>query len=76
LPKLPRLPAREIRRALEQTGFHLTRQRGSHLIMTNPATGHVAVVPDYGAREVPVGTLRGILRQAGLTPQEFIDLLG
>jgi predicted RNA binding protein YcfA (HicA-like mRNA interferase family) len=45
------------------------------MIMTNPATGHVAVVPDYGGREVPVGTLRGVLRQAGLTPREFIDLL-
>lgn len=75
MPKLPRLPAREIRRALEHVGFHLARQRGSHLIMTNSATGLVAVVPDYGARKVPVGTLRGILRQAGLTPQEFIDLL-
>ncbi|MBM3499754.1 MAG: addiction module toxin, HicA family [Armatimonadetes bacterium] len=58
MPKLLRLRAREIRQALARTGSHLTRQRGSHLIPTNPATGHVAVVPDYGSREVPIGALR------------------
>ncbi len=75
MPRLPRLPAREIIRALERTGLRRTRQRGSHAIPTDPLTGQTAVVPDYGSREVPVGTLKGILRQARLTPAEFMELL-
>jgi len=76
LPKLPRLPARQIIRALERSGLRHVRQRGSHAILTDPLTGRTVVVPDYGSREVPIGTLKGILRQARLTAQEFIDLLG
>jgi len=75
LPKLPRLPAREIIRAVERTGLRRIRQRGSHVILTDPLTGRTVVVPDYGSREVPIGTLKGILRQARLTVGEFIDLL-
>jgi len=75
LPRLPRLPARRIARALERGGFELDRQRGSHLVYVNRQTERVAVVPVHGGRDVPVGTLKGILSQAALTTEQFLELL-
>lgn len=53
---------------LERLGFVVVRQRGSHIILRREARG--CVVPNH--REVKVGTLAGLLRQAGVTPEEFI----
>lgn len=75
-PRLPALKAREIMRALETAGFVLVRSKGSHRIFehaTDPTRRRV--VPDHGGRDVPRGTLRDIVDQAGLTVEEFLDLL-
>jgi len=71
VPKLPHLSGAEIVRALERLGFHQVRQKGSHVIMKRGSSG--CVVPLH--REVKVGTLAGILRQAGITAEEFIAAL-
>ena len=62
-------------RALERAGFVRVRQRGSHVVLKRPTPeGEVGcVVPLH--RELAVGTLRGILRQAKMTPAEFIEYL-
>lgn len=60
-PRLRRLSGNETIRALERLGFVQVRQRGSH------------VVPLH--RELAIGTLRGILKQAGVTPAEFMEAL-
>jgi predicted RNA binding protein YcfA (HicA-like mRNA interferase family) len=75
LPRPPTLNAREIVRALQKSGFVFSRQRGSHAIMTHPRTGRVAVVPMHGGRDILPETLAGILKQAGLTVEEFLELL-
>jgi predicted RNA binding protein YcfA (HicA-like mRNA interferase family) len=75
-PRLPAFKAREIMRALEAAGFLLVRSKGSHRIFehsTDPTRR--TVVPDHGGRDVPRGTLRDIIDQAGLTVEEFLDLL-
>ncbi len=71
MPKLPRISGLEIVKALQRLGFEVTRQRGSHIIMRRDAAG--CVVPNH--REVKVGTLAGVLRQAGISGEEFIAAL-
>ncbi len=71
MPKLPRLTGAEVVRALEKLGFEQTMQRGSHLVMKRGPSG--CVVPLH--RQVKVGTLAGVLRQAGVTVEEFISVL-
>ena len=72
-PALSDLPVRRVTRALEAAGFERTRVRGSHAVYRRDADGKVAVVPEHGT--VKRGTLASILRQAGLTPAEFLKLL-
>jgi predicted RNA binding protein YcfA (HicA-like mRNA interferase family) len=71
MPKLPHVSGREAVRALEKLGFVQLRQKGSHLIMRRGAIG--CVVPMH--REIKIGTLTGILRQAGVSADEFISAL-
>ncbi len=71
MPKLPRTSGALIVKALERLGFVKIRQSGSHLILRRGAKG--CVVPMHS--EVKVGTLAGILRQADISPEEFIDVL-
>lgn len=72
---LPQVRGRDLVRALERAGFVVHRQRGSHVILHRPGTASAAVVPLHGSKDIPPGTLRSILRQAGLTVEELIELL-
>lgn len=67
MPKLPRISGSEAIRRLERLGFVAARQRGSHVVLRRSGSG--CVVPNH--RELKTGTLAGILRQAGVTPEEF-----
>ena len=69
MPKLPRLSGAEAVGKLERLGFMVVRQRGSHIIMRRGTSG--CVVPSH--RELKVGTLAGILRQAGVSTADFIS---
>ena len=71
MPKLPHLSGAEIIRVLERLGFRQVRQKGSHVILKRGPSG--CVVPLH--REVKIGTLAGVLRQAGVTPEEFLRSL-
>jgi predicted RNA binding protein YcfA (HicA-like mRNA interferase family) len=71
MPKLPRIGSRECIAALQKLGFEIVRQRGSHIVMRKGPSG--CVVPNH--REIRVGTLAGLLRQAGVDPEEFIKVL-
>lgn len=70
MPKLPRTSGAAIVKALERLGFVKVRQSGSHVIMRRGTKG--CVVPMHS--EVKVGTLAGLLRQAEVSPEEFIDV--
>lgn len=73
---LPTLSGKAVVRALQRDGFEVLRVSGSHQILKHPdRTGSKVVVPVHGSRDLPRGTLRSILDQAGLTVAEFIDLL-
>ncbi len=73
MPKLPRVSGDEAIDVLQRLGFRRVRQRGSHVVLRKdtPEGPVGCAVPLH--RELAVGTLRGILRQAGVTPQQFLD---
>ena len=71
MPKLPVLSGAEVVKALERLGFEFIRQRGSDAILRNGGIG--TVVPMH--REVRLGTLNGILRQAQVSPDDFLAAL-
>lgn len=73
MPRLPVVSGREAIRALGRAGFLLDGVEGSHHIMIGPA-GRIAV-PVHGSRDLKPGTLRGIIRDAGLTVDQFCDFL-
>jgi len=65
---------REVVRALRKLGYEQDRQRGSHIVLRQVAYPHRRItVPDHN--EVAKGTLRAIIREAGLTVDEFKALL-
>lgn len=68
MPKLPVVSGKECRKALERLGFDYVRQRGSHVVMKRDDAG--CVVPMHA--EIKTGTLSGILKQAGVSVEEFI----
>ena len=73
MSNLPIISGLECVKALEKIGFVVDRQRGSHIIMVREEPRTTISVPDH--KELDRGTLRGIIRQAGLSVDEFIELL-
>ena len=75
MPRLPRVSGAEAIRVLHRLGFVQVRQRGSHVILKRIGPEKVTgcVVPLHA--ELALGTLRGILKQAGVTSEEFIAKL-
>jgi predicted RNA binding protein YcfA (HicA-like mRNA interferase family) len=73
--RLPRASGKEVISALQRGGFEITHIRGSHHYLRKPDTGPIVPVPVHGSRDLPLGTLRSILRLAGLTPEQFDELL-
>ena len=74
MSKLRALRSSELLTALARAGFHPVRQRGSHVRLRHP-DGRVVTVPEHGARDIGRGLLRKILRDAELTPDQFLELL-
>ena len=70
---LPALRPREVIRVLERAGFVKWRQKGSHLTLYRASDRRALTVPIHFAKTVPKGTLRTIIRQAGLTAEEFLS---
>ncbi len=71
---LPRISGREAVAALGKIGYQVDHQTGSHIVLRHRLTPHRRlVVPDH--RELAKGTLRAIIREAGLGVDEFVALL-
>jgi len=69
MPALPALSGRKTVRAFEELGWQVARQRGSHIIMVKEAEITTLSIPDH--KEVAKGTLRSLIRAAGITVDEF-----
>lgn len=75
MPELRDVSGEEAIRAFERLGFRRVRQRGSHVVLRKDLPGGSigCVVPQH--RVLAHGTLRGILKQAGVTAEEFLEKL-
>jgi predicted RNA binding protein YcfA (HicA-like mRNA interferase family) len=68
--RLPGVQAKDIVRALERAGFEFERQKGSHVTLRHPAMARTTVVPMHSG-EFPRWLLKRIIKEAGLTEDEF-----
>ena len=73
MSKLPVISGQKLVRALEKVGFRLDRQKGSHMMLFRSEPPTALSVPDH--RELDRGTLRALLRHAGVTPHGLKRLL-
>ena len=75
MAKLPRdISGRDLVKQLEKLGYYVDHQRGSHIILKHGERPLPRLsVPDH--KNVRVGLLRKIIRDAGLTPEEFVKLI-
>jgi len=69
--KFPRITCDELVRALKKVGFVEKRQKGSHLTMWRERDKRRVTIPIHRGREVPIGTLRSILRDADISGDDF-----
>ncbi len=70
MPSLPVISGRKAVRVFENLGWQIARQRGSHIIMVKDGEIATLSIPDH--KEVARGTLRSLIRTAGITVDEFI----
>lgn len=73
---LPVVSGREAIRALERLGFQVlpNRGKGDHVVLWNASLRRPLIVPDH--KELDRGTLRAIIRQAGVTVDQFVAAMG
>ena len=74
MARLPTVSGRQAVAAFERAGFEVKRQRGSHVILVKAGITATLSVP--GHRQLKPGTLRALIRKAGLTVDEFAELVG
>ena len=70
---LPRISGRDAVKPFEKAGWQVTRQKGSHIILTKEDSFVTLSIPDH--KELDRGTLSAIIRQAGMSIDEFIKFL-
>lgn len=73
MPSLPVLSGKEVIQVFGYLGWQVSRQRGSHVVLTKE--GEIATLSVPNHKEVARGTLRGLIRSANLTTDEFIDAM-
>jgi len=71
MPHVPVLRPKEVIRIFEKFGWEVSRQKGSHIILTK--SGHIATLSIPNHPEVARGTLRSLIQKAGLTVEDFIN---
>lgn len=74
MSRLPSLGVREVIRRLQKAGYVKWRQAGSHLSMYRKGDNRTVTVPVHFGKDIPKGTLRAIIRESGLTVDDFVRL--
>lgn len=74
--KTPVINGPELVRALRKAGFIARRQKGSHLHMFRESDGRRVTIPIHAGRNIPIGTLKAILKDADLSVGQISELLG
>ncbi len=70
MPKLRPAKPDEVQRVLQRLGLQLIRQSGSHAVYRHP-DGRWTTVPIHPGKDVAKGTLRKIIKDAGITVEQF-----
>ncbi|MGD9160149.1 MAG: type II toxin-antitoxin system HicA family toxin [Desulfobacteraceae bacterium] len=70
MPELPRISGDEAIKIFKRLGFYEARQKGSHVVMRREHKG--CVIPRH--KELAAGTLRSAIKQAGISPDEFLEI--
>ena len=73
MTRMPALRPKEVISILEKAGYHIDHITGSHYIMRHPQTFQRITVP-YHAKDIKRGVLHSIIKQSGLSQQEFLSL--
>ena len=75
MSSLPIVAGTQAIAAFEKVGFEVVRVKSSHHIMKRDGHPYVLTIPVHGNRPLKRGTLRGLIRAAGLTVDQFLELL-
>jgi predicted RNA binding protein YcfA (HicA-like mRNA interferase family) len=73
MARLPQLSGKDVQKALVRAGYYPVSQKGSHLKIRRDNPRRTVIVPNH--KVIKKGTLRGIITDAGLTTEEFLNLL-
>jgi len=73
MTRMPALKPREVIVILEKAGYYIDHTTGSHYIMRHPDRPQRIPVP-YHTKDIKRGVLRSIIKQSGLTQEEFLPL--
>ncbi len=73
--RLPRLKPKDVLSALKKAGFYVHHQTGSHITLRHRDDPTKRITVPYHKRDLKAGTLRAIIRQTGLSVEEFRRLL-
>ncbi|CCQ89541.1 YcfA family protein [Nitrospina gracilis 3/211] len=71
-PSLPRFSGADVVKKLERAGWKVERQKGSHVMMVKPDYEYTLSIPQH--KEIGIGLLKKLLRQANITSEEFRNL--
>jgi predicted RNA binding protein YcfA (HicA-like mRNA interferase family) len=75
VPKLPRIPSTLVIKALKRAGFYEYHQTGSHIQLRHANDSVLRITIPFHKHDLAPKTLKSIIKQSGLTVEEFIDLL-
>lgn len=75
MPELPSLTAKQVLTAFEKIGFVAERKKGSHRILKKRGYKYHLSVPDHGHRPLKQGLLRRLIRDSGISVEDFLELL-
>lgn len=75
MSKLPVVTSSELLRVVKKFGFFEQRQKGSHLHLKRTADNKRITIPIHKGRDIPKGTLTAILKDAGISIEEFLKNL-
>ena len=75
MSRLPRITGKQIKKALLKKGFRFLHSRGSHFYFEPPGGGMIVTVPVHSGKIIKPKTLKSILKQAGISVEELIEVL-
>ncbi len=72
MPQIPLLAPSKVINIFEKFGWSITRQKGSHIIMTKPGSISTLSIPNH--KEVARGTLKSLIMKAGISIGDFLEI--